>query len=94
MSAEGLPTACGHAPVSAELDAAEESAFMHQLVRREPFDAQFAVGALYGRTVRQHADECHPDQVDQMRALMCPKPPLAPAVIDGWLHGFDWKPEP
>lgn len=92
ITAEGLPHACEHGAAVASIDGVTFDRFLRGLVDREPFDAQFSVGAMYGKAMRDHVDQCHPDQVDDARSRACPRPPFCVEVIEGWLYGYDWRP--
>ena len=51
-----------------------------------PWPAILHVRAIYGRTMREHADAAHPEAIEDI-ALKCTEP-LEPAEREAWLFGY------
>lgn len=58
---------CDHPPPAARTPEQEETlrAFYSYLAHTEGLTVEFLGGAIQGFVLREHVDECHPDQVEE-----------------------------
>ncbi len=86
----------GHCACGEEHGSADDDAFFGALARQlEAFGAPleteksipFLVGAIQGRTMREHVNEAHPDQVEHVAGIACP----TNDTREGWLFGYRYE---